>query len=92
MHLPLQSRFKAFCGSIDEIVDFVQHCFGQILPPKATQLKQKRGYHCTIPFNSIFSFKTLYLQSTPKWLLWQTVKIQVKFRIMRHFIRVYTVL
>ena len=34
---------------------------------------------------------TLYILVTPKCVLWQKVKTQIKCRIMRHFIRVYTV-
>ena len=34
---------------------------------------------------------TLFIIATPKCVLWQTVKTQMKCRIMRHFIRVCTV-
>ena len=33
----------------------------------------------------------LSIWETPKWVLLQTVKTQMKCRIMRHFIRIYTV-
>ena len=36
-------------------------------------------------------FLTLSILVTPKCVLWQTVKTQMKCRKMRHFIRVYTV-
>ena len=41
----------------------------------------------TLDGNSI----TLCIQETPKWVLLQTVKTQMKCSIMLHFIRVYTV-
>ena len=37
------------------------------------------------------SFNPLYIRETPKRVLLQTVKTQMKCRIMRHFIRVYPV-
>ena len=39
-----------------------------------------------LPLNLIF-----YMWETPKWVLLQTVKTQMKCCIMRYFIRVYTV-
>ena len=59
--------------------------FGQKLPLIPSGERQGLVFHLCLMLNPFV------YGETPKWVLLQTVKTQMKCRIMRHFIRVYIV-